>query len=245
MAGQGEAENALPPHSRHVIIRKGESMETAQDYSKKLEGIRDILLPIWPDAQPLLTYSNCFELLCSVILSAQCTDEQVNAVTPKLFAAYPNAEKMALASPEHVENIIHSVGFYHTKARHIIASSRIIAETYGGRVPQDFEKLLTLPGVGRKTANLVASACFGTPSVIVDTHVLRVAVRLGLHETRDPHAIEMMIRGAIEDKDLTAFSHALNRHGKYVCKARDPQCLGQDAPCPLEKICPKFGLDRP
>ncbi len=219
-------------------------METNRDYSNKLERIRDILLPIWPDAQPLLTYTNCFELLCSVILSAQCTDEQVNAVTPKLFAAYPDAEKMAQAPLEHVENIIHSVGFFHTKARHIIASSRIIVESFGGKVPQDFEKLLTLPGVGRKTANLVASACFGTPGVIVDTHVLRVAVRLGLHETRDPQVIEMKIRGAIEDKNLTAFSHALNRHGKYVCRARDPQCLRQDMPCPLEKLCPKIGLDR-
>ncbi len=217
-------------------------MEISSEYAKNLEKIRDILLPIWPDAQPLLNYSNCFELLCSVILSAQCTDEQVNAVTPKLFAAYPGPKEMAIAILEHVENIIHSVGFFHTKARHLIESSRIIVETSGGKVPDDFEKLLSLPGVGRKTANLVASACFGIPGVIVDTHVLRVAVRLGVHETRDPHAIEMKIRSAIEEKYLTAFSHALNRHGKHVCRARDPQCLRQESPCPLEGLCPKIGL---
>lgn len=214
------------------------------DYSETLFKIRDILLPIWPDAKPLLNYSDCFELLCSIILSAQCTDDQVNAVTPNLFAAYPSPAKMASALLEDVENIIHSVGFFHTKARHLIQSSQIICEMHGGKVPDTIETLLSLPGVGRKTANLVASACFGIPGVIVDTHVLRVAVRLGLHQSRDPHAIEMKIRGYISDTDLTAFSHALNRHGKFVCQARNPRCMGSGPPCPLEVLCPKIGLDR-
>ena len=217
-------------------------MEKPGEFTEMLEKVRGILVPIWPDARPLLTYSSCFELLCSVILSAQCTDEQVNAVTPKLFAAYPGPEDLACAKLEHVEIIIHSVGFFHTKARHLIESSRSIVTNYGGKVPDDFDKLLTLPGVGRKTANLVASACFGTPGVIVDTHVLRVAVRLGLHVTRDPHAIEMKIRGAVGENDLTTFSHALNRHGKYVCRARDPRCFGPDEPCPLAGFCPRIGL---
>jgi endonuclease-3 len=208
-----------------------------------LERVRDILLPIWPDAKPLLSYANCFELLCSVILSAQCTDEQVNSVTPVLFAAYPDPGRMSRASLEHVETIIHSVGFFHTKARHLIQSSAIICEKFGGRVPQAFEDLLSLPGVGRKTANLVASACFGTPGVIVDTHVLRVALRLGIHDARDPAAVETKIRALVPEADLTSFSHALNRHGKFVCKARNPQCVVLGPPCPLLGLCPRIGLD--
>lgn len=219
-------------------------MEKAENYTETLSKIKDILLPIWPNAKPLLNYSDCFELLCSVILSAQCTDDQVNAVTPSLFSAYPSPEKMASASLEDVENIIHSVGFFHTKARHLIRTSQIICDTYGGKVPDTIETLLSLPGVGRKTANLVSSACFGIPGVIVDTHVLRVAVRLGLHKSRDPLAIEMMIRRYVSAGDLTALSHALNRHGKFVCKARNPMCLESGSPCPLETLCPKIGLER-
>lgn len=216
----------------------GKPVKTAE----LLKNVGDILMPIWPDAKPLLDYSNCFELLCSVILSAQCTDEQVNAVTPTLFAAYPDPEAMSRATLEHVETIIHSVGFFHTKARHLIQCSSIICERHGGKVPSEFDELLKLPGVGRKTANLVASACFGTPGVIVDTHVLRVALRLGIHGSRDPEAVEMKIRNLVPEKDLTSFSHALNRHGKFVCRARNPQCLVSGPPCPLLGLCPRIGL---
>ncbi len=207
-----------------------------------LSRIREILLPLWPDPKPLLHYSSCFELLCSVILSAQCTDEQVNAVTPRLFKAYPDAPSLASAQPEEIEGYIRTVGFFHAKARHLVLTARALAQNFDGRVPADMEDLLSLPGVGRKTANLVASACFGVPGITVDTHVMRVAFRLGIHCKKDPAAIETTIRDNMEEGYHTAFSHALNRHGKFVCKARSPACVSGDSTCPLEDFCPKIGL---
>ncbi len=204
--------------------------------------IAGILLPLWPDEKPLIHSSSCFELLCAVILSAQCTDDQVNAVTPSLFAAYPDPKSMAGAEVEDVEHLIHSVGFFHTKARHLVLSARKIMAEYGGKVPSRMEYLLCLPGVGRKTANLVISSCFGAPGIIVDTHVSRLIYRLGLHENRNPDAIEKKIRENLEESHYTAFSHALNRQGKYICKARNPACLETPSTCPLEKLCPRRGL---
>jgi endonuclease-3 len=204
--------------------------------------IRDIIVPLWPDARPLLSFGNCFELLCAVMMSAQTTDEQVNAVTPALFARYPDAAAMAAAEPEDIEPIIRSIGFYNTKARHLVQTARILVADRGGEVPDTMEGLLELPGVGRKTANLVASACFGAPGIIVDTHVARSAVRLGIYAKKDPDAIETIIRENLAAGDHTAFSHALNRHGKFTCSARAPACAAGDRVCPLEAICPKRGL---
>jgi endonuclease III len=245
----------LPTQMRH-------SQKAIDDKKDYLSRIREILVPLWPDAKPLLQYSSCFELLCSVILSAQCTDEQVNAVTPRLFKAYPDAPALAAAEPEDVEGYIRTVGFFHTKARHLVLTARMLKQNFGGKVPSGMEDLLSLPGVGRKTANLVASACFGVPGIIVDTHVMRVAFRLGIHGKKDPAEIEMTIRDNVEERYYTAFSHALNRHGKFVCKARAPACLvaGHERiashariaaspagtiaypSCPLEAFCPKIGL---
>ncbi|MCX8013324.1 MAG: endonuclease III, partial [Rectinema sp.] len=132
------------------------------------------LASLWPDAAPLLHYRSCFELLIAVILSAQTTDEQVNAVTAELFSRFPDARSMAHADIVELEHIIHPVGFFHTKARHLKATAQILERDYGGEIPLTFEALLSLPGVGRKTANLVASACHQIPGIIVDTHVLRV-----------------------------------------------------------------------
>ena len=210
--------------------------------AERIALVKAILLPLWPEAKPLLSYSDCFELLCAVMLSAQTTDEQVNGVTPALFARYPDARTMAGAEVLEVEAIIHSVGFFHTKARHLVATAQILLREFGGKVPSDMEALMSLPGVGRKTANLVASACFGSPGIIVDTHVMRVVFRLGLYPKKDPTAIEYCLRANLEEEYHTAFSHALNRHGKYTCTARLPACLGKDSACPLEEICPKRGL---
>jgi len=207
-----------------------------------LREVGDILVPLWPDAVPLLHYRTCFELLCSVILSAQCTDEQVNAVTPILFKEYPTAREMSCAKVSDVEKIIHSVGFFHTKARNLVASAQKISQEYGGEPPASMEELLTLPGVGRKTANLVLSACYGVPGVIVDTHVMRVAYRLGISAKRDPALIEGLIRHSLAPEKFTAFSHAVNRHGKFVCTARNPACRRPDGRCPLEELCPKIGI---
>ncbi len=204
--------------------------------------ILEILLPLWPGAKPLLDYSSCFELLCAVILSAQCTDEQVNAVTPALFRRYPDAPAMASAEAADVEALIHSVGFFRTKARHLVLTSRKLVLEHGGQPPGTMEAMLELPGVGRKTANLVLSACFGSPGIIVDTHVMRVAFRLGLHGRKDPAAIEEAIRSNLGEEHHTAFSHALNRHGKYLCTARAPACLRGKGLCPLESLCPRIGL---
>jgi endonuclease-3 len=208
----------------------------------RLEAVANILVPLWPDARPLLEYSSCFELLCSVILSAQTTDDQVNKATPGLFAAFPDPEAMSRADIQAIENRIRTIGFYHVKARYLSSTARILVERHGSAVPKTMEELLELPGVGRKTANLVLSACTGTPGVIVDTHVMRAAVRLGLCGKRDPAAIEMAIREGLDASKLTAFSHALNRHGKFVCKARSPACTVGE-PCPLSQLCPRIGVE--
>jgi len=205
------------------------------------DAVADILIPLWPDARPLLEYSSSFELLCSVILSAQTTDEQVNRATPGLFAAFPDPEAMSRAELGAIEGFIRTIGFYHVKARYLSSTARILVERYGSAVPGTMEELLELPGVGRKTANLVLSACTETPGVIVDTHVMRATVRLGLCGKRDPAAIEKAIRAGLDSHRLTAFSHALNRHGKFICRARSPACTVGE-PCPLAQICPRIGV---
>lgn len=209
-----------------------------------LTEVYETLVPLWPDAKPLLHYSSCFELLCAVVLSAQCTDEQVNSVTPRLFEKFPDAHALAHANVEEVEQIIHSVGFFHTKARHLVRTASVLVDKFDGEVPHRMEDLLALPGVGRKTANLVVSACFGTPGIIVDTHVMRVAYRLGVQGQKDPAAIEKTIRDNMDERFFTAFSHALNRHGKFVCTARKPACVREAGSCPVEKICPKLGVEK-
>jgi len=209
-----------------------EAMEpTESTYARSLF---EILVPLWPDKGSALGYKNCFELLIAVILSAQCTDEQVNKVTPILFGAYRNSRALASANVVDVERIIKTTGFYHAKAANIIATSEKITNGFNGKVPETIEELVSLPGVGRKTANLVISVCYGKPGIVVDTHVLRTARRLGLAPTDDPVKSERMIGAALPEPDWNAFSYALNRHGKHVCKARKPLC----AVCPLLKLCP-------
>jgi len=238
------------PHRRRARIAR----YTVPEYHTpmKLDKLRsrayavlDILAPLWPDAKPLLEYRNPFELLCAVALSAQCTDDQVNKATPRLFAAWPNPPAMAAADVAEIEAAIHSLGFFRTKARHLVEAARIIEGRFGGRVPDTMEELLELPGVGRKTANLVLSAAYGQPGIIVDTHVLRVCIRLGLGEKRDATAMEERIALLMPPDRWTAFSHAVNRHGKFVCVARKPACVpASSLPlCPLLGLCPRVGLE--
>jgi len=196
--------------------------------------IYDALVPIWPDAGSALSYGSCFELLVAVILSAQCTDEQVNKVTPALFAAFPTPDALASAPVAEVESLVRTTGFYHAKAANIIATSKMLVAEHGGTVPDSIDLLVCLPGVGRKTANLVVSVCYGKPGIVVDTHVLRTARRLGLAPTDDPARSERMIGASLPESMWTAFSYALNRHGKHVCKARKPLC----ASCPVAALCP-------
>lgn len=197
------------------------------------------LVPRWPDQRPLVHHHNCFELLIAVMLSAQTTDEQVNAVTPVLFARYPDAWSLAGANIDDVASIIHPVGFFNTKARHIVRTAQELVTRLGGKVPDTMEDLLSLPGVGRKTANLVHSACHDAPGIIVDTHVLRVLYRLGITPRRDPGIAEEIVRVHLDHSLHTAFSYAVNRHGKFVCTARKPCCTQEHCECPLLDLCPR------
>ena len=215
------------------------AMDASTSLASRLEEALRILGPLWPDAVPLLDHRDCFELLCAVMLSAQCTDEQVNRVTPSLHARWPDAAKMAGAAVEELETVIHSVGFYRTKARHLIGMSKLLVEKHGGRVPASMEELLELPGVGRKSANLVISSCFGIPGIIADTHVIRLATRFGIVDRPEPALVETRVAALVAPADWTRLSHALNRHGKYTCKARKPDCPG----CPISGICPRIGLE--
>jgi endonuclease-3 len=220
------------------------NVESTGKLRSRLGKVYDILSPLWPDTAPLLHHRDCFELVCAVALSAQCTDDQVNRVTPSLFAAWPDAASLSRAKLEDVESIIHSLGFFRTKARHLVAMAGLIEGRFGGQVPGSMEDLLLLPGVGRKTANLVLSACFGQPGIIVDTHVLRVCYRLGIDARRDATAMERRIAELVAPERRTAFSYAVNRHGKFVCVARKPGCMpGSRAPaCPIQMHCPRVGL---
>jgi endonuclease-3 len=212
----------------------------------RARAVFETLTPLWPEAKPLLEYRNPFELVCAVALSAQCTDDQVNKATPGLFARWPSPAAMAGAEIAEVEAAIHSLGFFHTKARHLVDAARAIESRFGGSVPSTMEGLLELPGVGRKTANLVLSASFGQPGIIVDTHVLRVCLRLGLGKKPDATDMEKRIAELVPRKDWTRFSYIVNRHGKFVCIARKPACVPGSPllPCPLLGLCPRIGLEK-
>ncbi|MEN6499891.1 MAG: endonuclease III [Rectinema sp.] len=209
-----------------------------------LEEVYRRLTPLWPDAHPLLHYHSCFELLIAVILSAQTTDEQVNMVTEELFDRFPTAGKLALADIAEIERIIHPVGFFHVKARHIIDTAKALEERFGGNIPPTLEEMLELPGVGRKTANLVASACHEVPGIIVDTHVLRVLVRLGVCPKKDAALAESIVRANLSHEKHTQFSYSVNRHGKFTCTARKPACTQAGRSCPLSDLCPQIGVKR-
>jgi endonuclease-3 len=192
-----------------------------------------------PVAHCELTYHNPFELLIAVILSAQCTDERVNKVTPALFKKYPIPEAIAKAPISDLENLIRSTGFYKNKAKNIKAASELIVKKFGGKVPRTMEELLTLPGVARKTANVVLGEAFGIPSgFVVDTHVARVSQRLGLTKEENPEKIEKDLMALIPKEEWIYASHAILLHGRYVCKARNPKCLS----CVLADLCPSYKL---
>lgn len=188
----------------------------------------------YPDATCALHHRNAFELLVATILSAQSTDVGVNKATPGLFAKYPTPEKLAHANALDVEQMIHSTGFFRNKTKSIMGASKKIAEDFGGKVPKTMEEILTLPGVARKTANVVLGTAYGIPSgVVVDTHVQRLAQRLDLSRNDDPKKIEQDLMAIIPQEKWILFSHLLIWHGRRVCQARKPRCLE----CNLEKLC--------
>lgn len=187
-----------------------------------------------PVAESELNYGNPFELLVAVVLSAQCTDKRVNLTTPPLFAAYPTAEAMAQATEEEVYGYIRSISYPNNKARHLVALSRKLVEEYGGEVPTDLDELQTLPGVGRKTANVLGAVLWGKEVMPVDTHVFRVAARIGLsRNAKTPLATERQLEAGFPSELLPIAHHWLILHGRYVCLARRPRC----EKCGLREIC--------
>ena len=198
------------------------------------------LAPVYPAATEL-AHRGPFQMLIATILSAQTTDRAVNSVTPKLFARYPDAQSLAHADPAAVERLIKPTGFFRVKARTIIACSRALVERFGGEVPPSMEDLVTLPGVGRKTANVVLGVAFGIPGFAVDTHVIRLTNRLRLTRSRDPVKIEPEVTKLIPREEWTGFSLRLILHGRRVCLARTPNCPA----CVLNDFCPSSTVGRP
>ena len=191
------------------------------------------------DAKCALEHRDPYELLMATILSAQCTDERVNRTTPELFERYPTAEKMAGAKQGDVEGIVRSCGFYRNKAKSLRGAAAAITERHGGEVPADMDALTDLPGVARKTANVVLGNAYGiNEGVVVDTHVKRLAHRLGFTEHRDPKKIERDLMALFPRKNWTMLAHLLIFHGRRICTARKPDCPG----CPVRKDCPKIGV---
>lgn len=194
----------------------------------------------YPEALCELDHSNPFELLTATILSAQTTDARVNMVTPVLFARYRDAVSLAAADIGEVEEIVRSTGFFQTKARNIVGMARVLVERFGGEVPTDLADLVTLPGVGRKTANVVRSVAFGLPGLPVDTHVGRLSRRLGLTVEDDPVKVELELNSFLPPAERGPFSLRLILHGRRVCDAKAPRC----AECSLEDLCPSSLVPR-
>jgi len=202
--------------------------------AQRVKQILPILRRTYPDATIALHFRNPLELLVATILSAQCTDVRVNMVTPDLFRKYTSAADWANADLQGLEQDIKSCGFYHNKAVSIQGATRRIVEDFHGEVPHTMDELVTLPGVGRKTANVVLGNAFGVPAIACDTHVIRLSRRLQLSENSDPVKLEFDLADIVPKKDWTLFSHLLIFHGRNVCTARKPNCPG----CPLAAYCP-------
>lgn len=207
--------------------------------NKKITSIIDILKDRYPDAPCALHYSKDYELMIAVRLSAQCTDARVNLVTPALFAAYPTLEAMACAEIADVENYVHSCGFYKHKARDIVLACQMLLMKYNGKVPDTMDDLLSLPGVGRKTANLLLGDLYGQPgSIVCDTHCIRICGRLGLTQGKDPVKVENQLRLVLPPEESSDFCHRIVLFGRDCCTARNPKC----GECPLSIWCKEFTI---
>ena len=204
------------------------------DKQEKVLAILEALKAAYPDPVCALHYQKDYELLFAVRLSAQCTDERVNLITPALFARYPTLEDYAGADIAEMEDLVHSCGFYHHKARDIILGAQALLERFDGKVPGTMEELLTIPGVGRKTANLLLGDLYRVPgSVVCDTHVIRITNKLGLAQGKEPEKVEKQLRAILPPEESSDFCHRVVLHGRAICTARKPQC----AACPLPPSC--------
>ena len=208
---------------------------------ERARAIVEALKALYPEGICSLNYPKPYELLFSVRLAAQCTDERVNMVTPALFARFPTLESLAGADVSEVEEYIHSTGFFRAKARDIVAASQMMLERFGGKVPDNMEDLLKLPGVGRKTANLILGDVYHVPGVVVaDTHCIRISGKLGLTDgTKDPAKVEAQLREILPPEESNDFCHRLVLHGRAVCTARKPDCQS----CTLRPWCDFFQKD--
>jgi endonuclease-3 len=206
---------------------------------KKVAGIIEILKEKYPEPVCALHYSKDYELMIAVRLSAQCTDARVNLITPALFAAFPSLEAMANAPIPVVEEYIHSCGFFRQKAKDIVTACRMLIDEHGGKVPETMEELLKLPGVGRKTANLLLGDLYAVPgSVVCDTHCIRICGRLGLSKGKEPEKVEKQLRAILPPEESSDFCHRIVLFGREICTARSPKC----SECPLAAHCSFINL---
>ena len=201
-----------------------------------VEQIIAILKERYPDAVCALGYAKDYQLMIAVRLSAQCTDARVNLVTPALFERFPTLESFAEATPEEVEPYVRSCGFYKHKARDIVLACRMLRDEYGGKVPDTMQQLLCIPGVGRKTANLLLGDLYGQPAVVCDTHCIRIANRLGLAHGKEPEKVEQQLRAILPPEESSDFCHRIVLFGRDTCTARNPAC----GDCPLRPFCKEF-----
>lgn len=214
--------------------------ESAEQRRRRALEILDRLRRHIPDLRCELDFTNPLELAVAAILAAQCTDKRVNMVTPALFRRYRTAADYAAADPEELEGLIKSTGFYRNKAKSIRALGAALVERHGGEVPRDLEALIALPGIGRKTANLLMADAFGEPGLIIDTHQIRLNQRLGITTESDATKIEFVLRELLPSSEWTDWSHAVTLHGRYTCLARAPRC----GECPLTDLCPFYAEQR-
>jgi endonuclease III len=204
-----------------------------------IERIRAELAARYPEASTSLNFLNPYQLFVATVLSAQTTDQQVNKITTSLFRDFPTVKSLAQAEPDQLEPYLKSCGLYRHKSRFLVEASRIIVEQYQGEIPDNFEELVKLPGVGRKTANVIISNAFGRPALAVDTHVFRVSKRIGLSSAADPAGVEEQLKAVIPEQEWTATHHRLIRHGRTTCHARKPGCDN----CFLKGYC-LYALER-
>lgn len=216
----------------------GPAQESSLARTRRARRVDRALAVRYPDAHCELDFTSPFELLVATVLSAQTTDVRVNLTTPTLFARYPDPQALAAANPDELEEILRPTGFFRAKARSVTGLSQAIVERFGGEVPGTLKDLVTLPGVGRKTANVVLGNAFGVPGITTDTHVLRLAKRLGYTESDDPLVVERELGALLPKADWTMACHRLIFHGRRTCFARRPAC----GACPVASMCPSYGV---
>ena len=224
------------PVAKKPAVKKPRSIKGVEPAAQTLEVARRLAV-LYPEVICELDHRNAYELLAATILSAQCTDVRVNMVTPALFKKYPDAFALAAADPTDLEGVTRSTGFYQSKARNLIGMGAALVERFGGEVPHELDDLVTIPGVGRKTGNVVRSVVFDLPGLPVDTHVGRLSRRLGLTRQEDPVKVELELNQYLPGEEWGAFSLRLILHGRRVCDARKPKC----AVCTMADICPDAG----